>query len=269
MTFDEKYAEYFKIVGNALRGVPNTGDNAGAGDHIGSPLQEVIQYSLEAGGKRIRPILTLAFCEAYGGDVQKAAPVAAAIEMLHTSTLIQDDLPCMDDDDERRGKPACHKAFSEADAVLAASQMAYHAIEMLDDIRIIKAVCSCMLDVYDGQKLDLLYKGNVGGAVPGAPRKEDILKMYELKTCALLQLACISGCLAANADESAVKNAENYAYNLGLAFQLIDDILDGEGYEGAQQDAEKYTEEALFILEAIPNSEFLTELTKNLLNRKK
>jgi geranylgeranyl pyrophosphate synthase len=151
-----------------------------------SPLCKPVQYSLDAGGKRIRPVLTLAFCEAYGGDVKKALPAAVAIEILHTSTLIQDDLPCMDDDDKRRGKPACHKAFCESDALLAASKMAYEAIAMLDDIRIVKAVCGYMSAVYDGQKLDL-----DGGA--------ETLHVYELKTCALLQAACVAGCLAAGA----------------------------------------------------------------------
>ncbi|MCL2696737.1 MAG: polyprenyl synthetase family protein [Oscillospiraceae bacterium] len=220
-----------------------------------SPLKEAVQYSLNAGGKRIRPVLTLAFCEAYGGDVRKHAPAAAAIELLHTSTLIQDDLPCMDDDDMRRGKPACHKAFSESDALLAASSMAYRAIYMLEDPRIIKAVCGYMGKVYDGQKLDL----------GGSP---DTLRVYELKTCALIQAACVTGVIAGGGSNSAIKNAHDYGYNLGLAFQLIDDILDGEGHESAALDAEKYTREALKLLEAVPNNEFLTELTKKLLHRK-
>jgi geranylgeranyl pyrophosphate synthase len=250
VSFEEKYAEYLNIVNCQLSIV-----------NCSPPLQEVIQYSLESGGKRIRPVLTLAFCEAYGGDVKKAAPIAAAIEMLHTSTLIQDDLPCMDDDDFRRGKPAVHKAFSEADAVLAASAMMYNALEMIDDVRIIKAVCGCMQDVYDGQKLDLTYAQSAGC---DAPTKEQILKMYEKKTCALLYLACSAG---VESDAGEYMEIYEYALSLGLAFQLIDDILDGEAYDGAKEDAEKYTADALYILEGIPNSEFLTELTKNLLNR--
>jgi geranylgeranyl pyrophosphate synthase len=234
-----------------------------------SPLCKPVQYSLDAGGKRIRPVLTLAFCEAYGGDVLKALPAAVAIEILHTSTLIQDDLPCMDNDDERRGKPACHKAFCESDALLAASKMAYEAIAMLDDIRIVKAVCGYMSAVYDGQKLDL--DGAFGAPGAARPTKQQILHVYELKTCALLQAACVAGCLAAGAagaDNTAVQNAAQYAYNLGLAFQLVDDILDGEDYENARQDAEKYTAEALKALENVPDNGFLTDLTKKLLNRK-
>ncbi|MCL2638609.1 MAG: polyprenyl synthetase family protein [Oscillospiraceae bacterium] len=221
-----------------------------------SPLKEVMQYSLNAGGKRIRPILTLAF----GGTPK----IAAAIEILHTSTLIQDDLPCMDDDDERRGKPACHKAFSEADAVLAASKMAYEAIIMLEDPRIIKAVCNYMSAVYDGQKLDL----SVGNDALGVPVKADIVQIYERKTCALIQAACVAGVLSAKGSNSAIKNAAAYGYNLGMAFQLIDDILDNENSENARAEAEKYTKEALALLENVPNNAFLVELTKNLLDRK-
>jgi geranylgeranyl diphosphate synthase type II len=217
------------------------------------PLDEVIRYALNTGGKRIRPILTLAF----GGTPK----IAAAIEMLHTSTLIQDDLPCMDDDDERRGKPACHKAFSESDALLAASKMAYEAIAMIDDVNIVKAVCGYMSDVYDGQKLDL----DVGCGAPDAPQR---IKIYEKKTCALIQAACVSGVLSAGGGEAAVKTAHDYGYSLGMAFQLIDDILDNEAGENAAADAEKYTREALRLLENVQNNEFLVELTKKLLNRK-
>jgi geranylgeranyl diphosphate synthase type II len=224
----------------------------------GSPLIDVMRYSLEAGGKRIRPILTLAFYEAYGGEVKSGSPVlpvAIAIEMLHTSTLIQDDLPCMDNDDMRRGKPASHKAFSESDAILAASAMAYKAISMIDNIRIVRAVSNYMSMVYDGQKLDL-------------DKKAGKIRIYELKTCALIQAACVSGVIAAKGNNAAIKNAAQYGYSLGMAFQLIDDILDDEGDEASKADAEKYTLEALKLLGDIPNNGFLTELTKDLLNRK-
>jgi geranylgeranyl diphosphate synthase type II len=210
------------------------------------PLDEVMRYALGTGGKRIRPVLTMAF----GGTPE----VAAAIEMLHTSTLIQDDLPCMDDDDERRGKPAVHKAFSESDALLAASKMAYNAIMMLENPRVIKAVCNYMSMVYDGQKADL----DGGG---------DIIKIYEQKTCALIQAACVSGVITAGGNNAAIRNAAQYGYNLGLAFQLIDDILDGENGETAKADAERYTREALKLLEDVPNNAFLTRLTKKLLDR--
>jgi geranylgeranyl diphosphate synthase type II len=225
-----------------------------------SPLSYVIQYSLETGGKRIRPILTLAFCEAYGGDINEALPVAVAVEMLHTSTLIQDDLPCMDDDDLRRGQPSCHKMFSEADTILAASKMTYEAIDKIENLRIVKMLCHAMANVYDGQKSDLFYPKET-------LRIEQILQIYELKTCALIQAACVSGVLAAGADEEAVGNAHDYGRNLGLAFQLIDDILDNEAYENAKNDADEYTQRALKLLENVPNNEFLIELTNKLLNR--
>ncbi|MCL2077126.1 MAG: polyprenyl synthetase family protein [Oscillospiraceae bacterium] len=295
MNFKEKYEEYKRHIEQALL-FPEV-------ENI--PLADVMLYSLGAGGKRIRPVLVSAFCEAYGGEPQNALPIAAAIEILHTSTLIQDDLPCMDDDALRRGKPACHVAFSEAKAVLAASAMTYFAFEKIAETklantpRIIMEICGYMgmRGVYGGQELDLFFEKNPDDALKHnnntASGGSPILKMYGMKTCALLQAACVSGCIAANADENAVKSAAEYAFNLGLAFQINDDILDltsdpetlGKpvnsdnknqkltyvsvaGLEKGKKDAEKYTLEALKILENIPNSEFLKELTRELLNRK-
>ena len=234
-----------------------------------SPLTEVIRYSLSSGGKRIRPMLTLGFYDACKGSAPGEAGIialGAAIEMLHISTLIQDDLPCMDDDDERRGKPACHKQFSESDALLAASRMTYNALGMIAEsgfgqtARIIKEICGYMALVYDGQKADLAVKDTKAD-------KTQLQEIYALKTCALIQAACVAGVLAANADEDAVRNAHDYGYNLGMAFQLIDDILDGEEYGGAREDAERYTQKALELLGGVPNNEFLTELTNDLLHR--
>ena len=282
MTFKEKYAELKKLADEYLL-LPEL---------YNTLLGDAMLYSLNAGGKRIRPVLTLAFCEAYGGDIQKALPAAAAVEMLHTFTLIHDDLPCMDDDDLRRGKPSCHIAFSEAEAVLAGDALVFYALEKIAEAelpaRIIKELCvlTGVKGVIGGQKLDMIYEGTPATT-------EQILKMYGLKTCALLQACCIAGCLTAGADETAVKNAAGYAYKLGLAFQIIDDILDetgdertlgkpvksdnrnkkrtyvsSAGLEAARESAEKYTREALILLENVPNGEFLMELTGSLLNRK-
>jgi geranylgeranyl diphosphate synthase type II len=132
---------------------------------------------------------------------------------------------------------------------------------MIDNLQIIKALCRYMSAVNNGQKLDLLYVGK-------KPAKAQILEMYDMKTCALIQAACVAGVMAADGSEAAIKNAHDYAYNLGMAFQLIDDILDEEGYENAKEDAEKYTREALELLENVPNNEFLKALTETLLNRK-
>jgi len=280
MRFDERYKIYKERIEDYMKPLfRKTIFNK-------SELSKVIHYSLEAGGKRIRPVLTLAFCEAYGGDTWKALRVATAIEMLHTSTLIQDDLPCMDDDNERRGKPACHKAFSEADAILAASSMAFQAIKGLCEVRsgeelmgaydeeyeekmdeekgkksyvrlkIINEICRGMANVYDGQKLEL-------------DGHEDKMEIFALKTGALIQTACICGVLAAGGDMKAIENASNYGWSLGLAFQVVDDILDGEGNDFSRMQAEHYTKSALESLENVPDNEFLILLTKNLLNRKK
>ncbi|MCL1822847.1 MAG: polyprenyl synthetase family protein [Oscillospiraceae bacterium] len=287
MTFNEQYQNYKNLIDDYLK-LPEL---------KGKALCEPVQYCLNAGGKRLRPVLFLAFYEAYGGDLSHnaAAALSCALEMLHTSTLIQDDLPCMDDDDLRRGKPACHKAFSEADAVLSASALQFYALQKITEAsppnvtEIIKTICAYMgIDgVYGGQRLDLLYEKTT-------PTTEEILTMYSMKTCALLQACCICGCLAAglNIIDKAVETAGKYAYYLGLAFQITDDILEltgneetlGKpagsdlknnkktyaavtGLEKAREDAEKFTEEALGLLKNVPNPEFITKLTKNLLNR--
>ncbi|MCL2109008.1 MAG: polyprenyl synthetase family protein [Oscillospiraceae bacterium] len=267
------------------------------------PLAPPILHSLNAGGKRLRPVLTLAFCEAYGGEVKRALPIAAAIELLHTSTLIQDDLPCMDDDDMRRGQPSCHKKFSESDAVLAASRMAFCAFELIAKaalpsekiVRITQEISACMGAVYAGQKLDLLHENSAEFA---SISPEKILEIYEKKTCALLQAACVCGAIIAtetgteNSTEIAIATAKNYALKLGLAFQITDDILDltstaealgkpinsdiknkkntyvsAIGLEKSRNTARKLTAEAIELLDSICDNFFLKNLTENLLNR--
>jgi len=261
-----------------------------------SVIINAMKHSISAGGKRIRPVLVLEFCKMCGGDIQKALPVAAAVEMLHTFSLIHDDLPCMDNDDFRRGKPSCHKAFDEATALLAGDALQNLAYEIIAEcdlkseikVRLIKELtfATGIEGMIGGQILDMEYEKN--------PADSDLLKkMYSLKTGALLKSACKMGCIAAEANEIYIENAEKYAENLGLAFQITDDILDitgnqdilgkpvgsdkenGKityaslvGIEKSQLEVEKLTEKAIIHLDFFKNNLFLKDLTVNLAIRK-
>lgn len=261
-----------------------------------SVIINAMKHSISAGGKRIRPVLVFEFCKMCGGDIQKALPVAAAVEMLHTFSLIHDDLPCMDNDDFRRGKPSCHKAFDEATALLAGDALQNLAYEIIAEcdlkseikVRLIKELtfATGIEGMIGGQILDMEYEKN--------PADSDLLKkMYSLKTGALLKSACKMGCIAAEANEIYIENAEKYAENLGLAFQITDDILDitgnqdilgkpvgsdkenGKityaslvGIEKSQLEVEKLTEKAIIHLDFFKNNLFLKDLTVNLAIRK-
>ena len=261
-----------------------------------SSVADAMDYSLEAGGKRIRPVLVLAFCHMCGGDYRKAAAPAAAIEMIHTFSLIHDDLPCMDNDDFRRGKPSCHKKFGEACAVVAGDALAIRPFQVIAES-----------ELNDSMKIKLIAElacssgaeGMIGGQIIDMENEqrstvngENLRMMYALKTGRLIKTSCVMGCIAAEASDEQVKNAEEYAHCLGLAFQIIDDILDvtGDeaalgkpigsdaeenkttfvtlyGIENAREEAVKLTDKAMKILGRFDNNEFLIELTKYLLDR--
>lgn len=195
-------------------------------------LLEAMRYSLLAGGKRIRPILALEFCRVCGGDWKRAVPFGCALEMIHTYSLIHDDLPCMDNDDYRRGRLTNHKVYGEAVAVLAGDALLTAAFETASNadaapeivVKIIRVLSGCAgeLGMVGGQMLDL----------EGENRDLDaayIHRLQELKTGALLEAACLIGVLAANGTEAQVDAAKVYARSVGLAFQTQDDILDVEG----------------------------------------
>lgn len=282
---------YIKLVEDKLYSYIN-GEESAQGRVI-----KAMKYSLSAGGKRIRPVLVLEFCRMCGGDIEKALPIACAMEMIHTFSLIHDDLPCMDNDDLRRGKPSCHKAFDEATALLAGDALEIYPIELitgseLEPEKIVKIISKIthqvgVFGMIGGQQIDTENEGK-------PYTSQALLEMYSLKTSALLKAACCSGCIAAGADEDTVQNAAMYAEKLGLAFQIVDDILDvtGDekvfgkpigsdaesgkttyvtlyGLEKAHEKAEELTNEALEILSNWENSDFIKELTKKLLNRNK
>lgn len=194
-------------------------------------VRDAMLYSLQNGGKRVRPMLTLAFCTVCGGNAQAALPFACAVEMIHTYSLIHDDLPCMDDDDLRRGKPSCHKQFGEANALLAGDgllTLAFETVTKAENIApadIVRAVR--VLSRLAG------YGGMIGGQVIDLLSEEksvdyDTLhRIDNLKTGALIKAAALLGCIAAGiTDETILHAAETYAENIGFAFQIVDDILD-------------------------------------------
>ena len=191
-------------------------------------LQEAMRYSLMAGGKRVRPVVTLAFCDLMGGEWRRAIPFACALELVHTYSLIHDDLPAMDDDDLRRGKPTCHKVYGEAMAILAGDALQAEAFRLLatapgvSDRQRAEAVAvlskACGADgMVAGQVLDIL----------GLTRSRGELELlHSLKTGAMIQGAAELGCVAAGADSRRREQAAEYARHIGLAFQVRDDILD-------------------------------------------
>lgn len=200
---------------------------------ISCPQQEVVEamrYSLLGGGKRLRAALLLAFYEACGGTGETALPFACALEMIHAYSLIHDDLPCMDDDDLRRGKPSCHIAYGEATALLAGDGLLTHAFDVLlhadsEPLRTLKAAgcLSQAIGVYGmigGQVMDLANEEK-------SDVSEELLRQTDaLKTGALIRAACEMGCILAGADENKLSAAKAYAEKIGLAFQITDDILD-------------------------------------------
>lgn len=259
---------------------------------------DAMEYSLLVGGKRIRPLFLLEFMEICGGKKQDAVDFACAIEMIHTYSLIHDDLPCMDNDDLRRGKPSCHKAFSEDTALLAGDALLTYAFEITsqtaskDATRRLKAINTLakyagVNGMIGGQQIDLL---NEGKEVP----KELLLKTYSLKTGGLIKAAAEIGAILAGANEKEIKAAKKYAENIGLAFQIVDDILDvvadekllgkpvgsdkenlkftyvsAFGLENAKQKVKELTNEAIEVLNIFSNDKTnLIEIAKYLIDRK-
>ena len=195
-------------------------------------LDEACRYSLMAGGKRVRPALTLEFCRLFGGEPQNALPFGAAVEMIHTFSLIHDDLPCMDDDDLRRGRPTSHKVFGEAYALLAGDGLALDAFGMAASNTAVTAEARALAvmllseaagcgGMVRGQITDMFGEGNT-------LTYEELLFLHANKTGALIRVAAQLGVLAAGygVDTPEMQAAVGYAERIGLAFQVIDDILD-------------------------------------------
>ncbi len=270
-----------------------------SGNSAQNRLTEAMRYSLEAGGKRVRPVLVTEFCRLCGGtDAMSAAP-AAAIEMIHTASLIHDDLPAMDNDDFRRGRPSCHKAYTEAEAILAGDALIVLPFQIIAEdetldggkkARIISdlAAATAVTGMIGGQAIDIDNETRTD------VDEANLRYMYSLKTGALIRTSCRMGCIAAGASEEKIQLADEYAKKIGLAFQIIDDILDvtstteelGKpvgsdeennkttfvtvmGIEKAKEEADRLTGEAMALLDKFDGSDFLKALTMELLDRRK
>lgn len=262
------------------------------GDSKYPVLAQAMRYSAESGGKRIRPTLTLEVCRMLGGADEDAIPLACAIEMIHTYSLIHDDLPCMDDDTERRGKPTNHVVFGEANALLAGDGLLTFAFEtavsgrlaprlQVEAVRLLAQMAG-PLGMVGGQVIDLI----------GDRERLDLAtltRMENMKTGCLIRCACLLGALAAgysieDSDPEAKARTDaliRYASGIGLAFQIEDDILDaGEEsekttfltflqIEEARERVRELTEDAVAALEPFANKDILTDLAYYLAGRDK
>lgn len=263
-------------------------------------VYEAMRYSMFAGGKRIRPVLMLAACEAVGGNINDALPFACALEMIHTYSLIHDDLPAMDNDDYRRGKKTCHKQFDEATAILAGDCLLNYAFEIIINEAERKfekkyLTAAKILSELSGTKGML-----VGQAVDVASEnkiidKDTLMYIHDNKTGGLIKAAVMAGAVIGGADYNIVNDFEKIGYNIGIAFQIKDDILDvtstteilGKpvlsdeknhkmtyvtmfGLEKSQEDYIKLSNEAVHLIENCGSKgEFLLKYAKKLIDRVK
>lgn len=265
-------------------------------DPSSGELPEAMRYSLLGGGKRIRAFLTLNFARALGATEESAMPFACALEMIHAYSLIHDDLPAMDNDDLRRGKPSCHKKFGEACALLAGDSLLTEAFEVcasnehVSDRSVRLAVGTLAklagyLGMCGGQQIDL---------ADSVHSYEELCHLHSLKTAALIKAACLLGIYAASdtPDERVIAAADEYAECIGLAFQIHDDVLDvvgdteslgkpvGSDAENDKKTVVSYmtvdearvrerelTERACEVLADVPNSEIISSLAVWLMSR--
>jgi len=205
------------------------------GRSIPSRLLESMEYSLLAGGKRLRPVLCLKWASLCGLDMAAAMPFAASLELIHTYSLIHDDLPAMDDDDMRRGKPSNHKQFDEATAILAGDGLLTEAFSLMAEssVRVPPVRVACAIKAVStaagaggmvgGQALDMANTGKDGISL------DQLQEIHAMKTGALIRVACLSGAMLAGAEPAVQEKASTYGAALGVAFQISDDILDVVG----------------------------------------
>jgi len=215
MVFSEKLDYYAKLTEGCLCVQLDRAD-------VPPILYDSMRYSLFAGGKRLRPALCLAACELIGGSATEALKAAGALEMIHTYSLIHDDLPAMDNDDLRRGKPTNHKVFGEGNAILAGDgllSLAMVVLSQIEDVRVIREVSRGAFDMVSGQSMDL----------NGTPDAETLLAIHRKKTGALIRAAVLAGAYCAGATPSQIKALRAFSEHFGLLFQITDDILDATG----------------------------------------
>ena len=259
-------------------------------------LFDAMQYSLFAGGKRIRPILTLEFCRMCCGDYRKAAPFAGAIEMIQTYSLIHDDLPCMDNDDFRRGIPTNHKVYGEGTAVLAGDALLTDAFMLASSATLDKpenvalaigilAHNTGSMGMVGGQMLDIDSESR-------ELTEQEVFHIHSRKTVALINASCVLGVIAGGGNEAQMQAASQFASGLGMAFQIRDDILDVIGYAAelgkpvgtdekkntfvrlyglkrCDDMVTRYTKMAIDALDAFEDADFLKEMALKLTSRTK
>lgn len=288
LTYNEQYQEYLSCIEEYL--------DSSCFQYPSEPqktLFEAMRYSLLAGGKRLRPVFVFDFCRMCGGDWKQAVPFAAAVEMIHTYSLIHDDLPCMDNDDYRRGKLTNHKVYGEAIAVLAGDALLTAAFSFLAkapfsaDVRIraveVLSQCAGEIGMVGGQVLDMQSESR-------QCTEQEVLDIQSRKTGALIKAACLLGVLAGNGTQEQLNAAADFSEHLGLAFQIRDDMLDviGDakalgkatgadadkntllvlyGLEKCEQLVHEHTEWALNNLSAFESVDFMTQLANQLTNR--
>jgi len=273
------------------------------GRDIPERLLQSMEYSLLAGGKRLRPVLALSWCAMLGGDSAKVLPFGASLECIHTYSLIHDDLPAMDDDDLRRGKPSNHKQFGEATAILAGDGLLTEAFVLMTEAglkqglsanRVLRAVnvlaqAAGSGGMVGGQAMDMEFTGRAGLAP-----LDELRRMHAMKTGALITAACECGAVLSGVGEDDIDNAREYGRAIGVAFQIVDDVLDvvGDeatlgkpvgsdeeqgkstypaliGLEKSKELAREYVDRAVKYLEAYSGDEqaFLTELARYIVDR--
>ena len=258
-------------------------------------LFEAMEYSLLAGGKRLRPIFAFDFCRMCGKSWENAAPFAAAIEMIHTYSLIHDDLPSMDNDDFRRGRPTNHKVFGEAMAILAGDALLTDAFAVAVTAKLpdpgdmglaisVLSECAGSLGMVGGQVLDIMSEHR-------ECTEEEVLAIQSRKTGALIRAACVLGVVAGGGSKEQIQAAVEFADALGLAFQIRDDMLDvigtqeemGKGVgtdetkntfvriygiEKCEELVNRYTDNAIAALDAFRDNGYMIDLAKQLTNRR-
>ena len=258
-------------------------------------LFETMEYSLLAGGKRLRPVLAMEFCRLCGNDPHQAAPFAAAVEMIHTYSLIHDDLPSMDNDDFRRGRPTNHKVYGEAMAILAGDALLTDAFMVASTAQLANpadmafaigtlAECAGSMGMVGGQVLDI-------GSEERELTEQEVIDIQTRKTGALISAACVLGTIAGGGSEEQIDAAAQFAAGLGMAFQIRDDMLDVIGTQeemgkGVGTDAVKntfvrlyglekceelvqtYTQYAIDALSVFEDTDFIITLAKSLTDRR-
>ena len=198
-------------------------------------IYKAVRYSVFAGGKRIRPILCLAAAEACGGNIESSMPVACSLELIHTYSLIHDDLPSMDNDDFRRGKPTCHKVFGENIAILAGDALLTEAFVLLSRAEKVDSSAEKLLVVIHEIAQAAGIAGMVGGQTldvlseKSSPDLEVLQQIHRRKTGAMIKAAVVSGAIMSDAPKDKIQALADYGMNIGIAFQIADDILNVEG----------------------------------------